>query len=193
MVMMKFCRCIGGFFVIALLFSHCTNKEITKRDIDAPNMIGWSESIKLSWDDFQGAPILTEGSIVSELVVKNPSSIERRSLFAKTKLTAQCYFDKSASWVNRKYATDELLLYNQTIFDIYELYVRKLRQAYDSTSFSSQDPIKTYNALVDRNNQELTNRIRQLRAETKMGADYERVKLWSEKILIEILSLDKYK
>ena len=60
-----------GFLLIAFLFLQCTNKEITKREVYTENVIAWSETRKLTWDDFQGAPILEGVSVVSEIVVKN--------------------------------------------------------------------------------------------------------------------------
>jgi hypothetical protein len=163
-----------------------------KRGTDNPDAFYWSETRRLTWDDFQGTPILGE-TVGSEILVKNPASIQRKNLLAKTQIFVECYFDKKSSWVNRKHATDDLLAYNQTIFDIYELYSRKLREAFDTTSFGAQDAIEVFNELVEKNSQEMNKRIQEFRIESNMGRDAEKAKLWSEAILSEIRSLDKYK
>lgn len=175
------------------IFWQCANKEITRQNLAAEDIVEWSETRKLAWSDFQGVPIATGEAIISEIVVKNPASIERTNVFAKTKLTAQCYMDKKNSWVDQSRATNELLLYNQTIFDIYELYVRKLRQTFAATDFGLREAIKTFNAVVDKNNQALLQRLKEFRTASRMGAEAEKVKSWSEKIAAEIKSLDEYR
>lgn len=175
------------------IFWQCTHKEITKRNLLTEDIVEWSETRKLAWSDFQGVPILNGDAIISEIVVKNPASIERSNVFAKTRLTAQCYFDKRNSWVDKNRATNELLLYNQTIFDIYELYVRKLRQTYTATDFGLREALKVFNNVVEQNNQALLQRLKEFRIASRMGAEAETVKLWSEKIIAEIQSLDEYR
>jgi len=178
---------------VAVLSLQCTGKQITRQNIDRDNVIYWSESRRLTWDDFQGQPIPGGGSVVSEISAQNPASIQKRNVFSKTALTAECFFDKRSSWVDRARATDELLLYNQTIFDIYELYTRRLRQAYDTTSFGLKEPLKIFNELFERNNAAMSLRLKEFRTESKLGSDVEKVRSWSEMIMSEIHALERFK
>lgn len=180
-------------FIFSALFIHCSSKPIVKQNVDTEDALYWSETRKLSWDDFQGQPILGTGAIVSEIVVKNPTNFERKGLFGKSNCQAHCYVDKKNSWVDRKNAKDELLLYNQTIFDIYELYTRQLRQTFASTSFGLKDPIKIFNHVVEKNNEQLFARLKAFRTETGMGQKFETVKSWSAQISAELRALEAFK
>jgi hypothetical protein len=111
----------------------------------------------------------------------------------KSQCHAHCYVDKKNSWVDRKNAKDELLLYNQTIFDIYELYTRQLRQTFASTSFGLKDPIKIFNNAVEKNNEQLFARLRAFRTESGMGQNFETVKSWSAQIAAELKTVEAYK
>jgi hypothetical protein len=184
------------YFLAAMLLPSCTGKQMISKTMMTDSVVYWSETRKLTWDDFQGQPVVMSGNAGSpacEIVVKNPSSIERKNLFAKTKVVAECYFDKKNSWVNKAHTSDDLLLYNQTIFDIYELYTRKLRQTFETANFDFNSATKVFNETVNHNNDALFNRLREFRTETKMGTAVEKIELWAGKINFELKGLEGYR
>lgn len=91
------------------------------------DVVIWNENKKLTWDDFQGTPILGVNQS-TEILVQMPASFVKNSLFLPTVTNVECYVDKKRSWVNKALTTKYSLEYNQTIFDIYELHARKLRK-----------------------------------------------------------------
>src|SRR5438876_11403809 len=87
----------------------------------------WSSQQKLKWDDFQGNPIHSGGQTVCEIALQNPTYLMKGNIFSKEVVIGDCYMDRKHSWADKTKVTDQLLLYNQTMFDIYELFTRKLR------------------------------------------------------------------
>ncbi len=72
--------------------------------------------------------------------------------------------------VDQKQATDDLLFYNQVIFDIHELYTRKLRQAFMSPDFDMNDIVEGFNRLVEENRRALEARLNAFQRESQMGS-----------------------
>ena len=135
------------------LFFSCAG--IFQQQIDIPeDALEWSFERKISWDDFKGEPIIKDGNIVSEISVLNPAFFNKPHIFLPTNIKVFCYMDRKNSWADKSKVTDQLLLYNQTIFDIYELYTRKLKKKLSETKFGI-DPSNLFAQIVQENNDEL--------------------------------------
>ncbi|RMF64298.1 MAG: hypothetical protein D6743_09495, partial [Calditrichaeota bacterium] len=172
---------------------HCGGTELVRRVEANPDRVYWSETRALRWDDFQGTPVLNQPEMVSEIVIWQPSGIERKNLFGKLKVSVECYMDKKSSWVDRERATEALLFYNQVIFDIYELYTRKLRQALMTNDLLAGDGTAVFNQLAAENGQLLQLRLQQYRTESDLGRDVEVTKQWFRQIRSEIRELAAYR
>ena len=88
----------------------------------------WSQG-KLTWDDFkEGKSELHESQI--SYFAYSFLFFPERQMFENALVVrnvARAHMDRNLSWVNPEYKTEQLLRYNQVIFDIVELYRRKLQ------------------------------------------------------------------
>jgi hypothetical protein len=180
---------LGIALCLSLLFLRCGGKELVRRTADNPDVVYWSETRMLTWDDFQGTPILDNPDMASAISIYNPSAIERKNLFLKTRLVTECYLDKKSSWVDRKRATDDLLAYNQVIFDLHELYTRKLRQAFMAADFGLDNVVESFNRLVEENGRALNARLNAFQRESRMGSNADVTQAWFRQIRAEIREL----
>ena len=179
---------------LSLFMFQCASNNLPAlyKNYNSSEYLFWSNARKLAWDDFKGIPMDLSGKTASGIHVYNPASIEMQNIFTPAKLTAICVFDKNTSWVNLKVASNSLLLYDQVIFDIYELYTRKLREQFDKTNFNISDYKEKFRRLTEKNNRELIKEVEQLRKDTYSGQISEATKLWNYKISNELNSLEKY-
>jgi hypothetical protein len=184
---------LGMALCLSVLFLHCGGKELVRRTAENSDVVYWSETRMLSWDDFQGTPILDNPDMASAISIYNPSAIERKNLFLKTRLVTECYVDKKSSWVDRKRATDDLLAYNQVIFDIHELYTRKLQQAFMAADFGLDDVVESFNRLVEENGRSLNARLNAFQRESQMGSKADVTQAWFRQIRAEIRELAGYR
>jgi hypothetical protein len=180
-------------YLSILLFLSCSPTIVKNVSYDQNKYILWSDSRMLTWDDFEGNPINDSKSIVSEIVVYNPSNIERRMSFLPVQLETKALFDKKGSWINLKYSTDLLLKYNQVIFNIYELYSRKLKKGFLNSDFNLGNPIDIFNKLSTKNNDELLEILSKFRKESKFGETKDTVYKWYIDINNQIEELNSYK
>ena len=164
-----------------------------QKKIDLPeHALPWSLERRITWDDFMGEPIFEDGSIVTEILVQNPAYLNKPHLLLPTNIQVFCYMDRKNSWADKSKVTDELLLYNQTIFDFFELYARKLRKNLSEIKFGV-DPTQQFNNIVQANNDELMDILKQFRTESSMGQNTDVVSDWAEKILRQISELNQFK
>lgn len=152
----------------------------------------WTGKKDLTWTEFEGTPNDTSADVASHIQVYNPAIIEMKNAFSNPALEAICIFDKKKSWVKKSNATDDQLLYDQVIFNIYELYTRKLRKTFSETNFSIEDYKEKFQTITKENNQQLIKTVNQLRKDTFSGQIPEATKLWYGKISDELDSLKDY-
>ena len=183
-----------SFLLLSLLLFQCTPGKLSEihQTYNQDDYLYWSDSRKLSWDDFKGVPQGSSNDYSTEIYVSIPSSIEKTAVTPPT-LASVCVFDKKRSWVNKNIANDTLLLYCQTIFDIHEVYARKLRKTFLETDFGLNDFKEKYQSMVDKNNSDLANRIEDFRRESFYGQNKVAVMQWEAKIKNELLELNQFK
>jgi len=188
---------LGKYLLLlsALFFVQCApgNVSALYKLYSPEDYVYWSEDVPLNWSDFQGIPSDTAGKYASDIRVYNPASIQKMNIFSPAKLTAFCVFDKKNSWVNKKLANDDLLLYNQTIFDIYELYTRTLRKTFDSTDFAVDDYKEKFQEMTEKINSDLKDTVNKFKSDTQSGQFKEAIRPWYNKIRHELDDLKKYK
>ncbi|MBK7500889.1 MAG: hypothetical protein IPI19_17830 [Ignavibacteriales bacterium] len=179
----------------SVLFVQCAATRTSElyQTYDKVNYVYWSDSRKLTWEDFQGKPIGSNENYVSEIHLYNPATIEKANIFSTAKLTSICVFDKKHSWVNKKVASADLLLYNQVIFNIYELYTRKLRKEFYNTEFGLDDYIQQFHLMTEKNNSDLKDRLEDYRSDADLGKNVAGIKLWEMTIDKELEELKAYK
>ena len=127
----------------------------------------WSDG-KLTWDDFQEKMISIDHSDLKYFFGYDPEKKKSGdSLIVRA--GAFCYMDKNSSWINTKYKNDSYLKYNQVIFDITELYRRKLQFELDRSKSYNKAQIR-FRKIYE----EMTGQIDEFRRESGDGL-YEKV------------------
>ena len=137
----------------------------------------WSEG-NLTWDDFKEREISFENSI-SELkyVIGYTPSKEKVNDTVIFRLQSFCYSDTQLSWVKPDFKTAQNLQYNQVIFNIAELYRRKLQ--YDLDHLGSYFSAET---VFQNQYEELNNEVEIFQNQSRNGRDPEIVKEWAANI-----------
>jgi predicted secreted Zn-dependent protease len=108
------------------------------------NLIEWSPSRKLTWNDFRGKPDAT-----STNAALTSSSINVKFGYNKNGLThsIKCRFNKSLSWGRIK--NDYILNHEQGHFDIAEAHARILNKAYREYTFNSETVSADINSIYE--------------------------------------------
>ena len=182
------------FLLLSLFLIQCSAGKLsgTHQTYSQDDYLYWSDSRKLTWDDFKGVPQGSSNDYTTQLFMSIPSSIDKTPVTAPA-LTSVCIFDKRKSWVNKNIVSDTLLLYCQTIFDIHEVYARKLRKTFLETDFGLNDFKEKYQDMTAKNNNDLLNRVEEFRRESFFGEKRKVVLKWSSQIKNELLELNQFK
>ncbi len=181
--------------LLSFLFVQCAATRTSElyQTYDKVNYVYWSESRKLTWEDFQGKQNDSQNNNISQIRLYNPATIERATYLSNPELTVICIFDKKNSWVKKSAANDSLLLYHQVMFDIYELYNRKLKKQFNETEFSLNDYIEEFKSLTGKNNSDLEQQIEQYKIDSDHGNNYAGIKIWEMKVNRELDELKSFK
>src|ERR1035437_7661624 len=182
------------FLILSLFLVQCSAGKLseTHQTYNQDDYLYWSETRKLTWDDFKGTPPSSSDNLSTEIFMSIPSSIEK-DLISSPKLTSICVFDKRHSWVNKNIANDALLFYDQTVFDIHEVYARRLRKTFLETDFGLNDFKEKYHSMTEKNNTDLLNRIEEFKRESNFGQNKKSVMQWTIKIKYELQELNQFK
>jgi len=178
--------------LLAFLFSCATTNLQKEANINPNDIVRWTDTTKLTWDDFQGQPI-KEAKVGSEIIIQSQAYFHKATFLNPASTTVECYVDKKASWVKKSQAKPQLLFYHQTLFDLYELYSRKLRKILAATNFGIEDPAGVFDSIYQAHTADLSKAAAQYRTESGIGAKNKKIKEWSEKIAAELKELNEYK
>ncbi len=172
------------FFLLFLVLGKTTNEE-TKT---------WSESYKLTWDDFKanpnpnsGAVALTASGITFGYSVKTSG---QRIIDFTTSVEAHFYPNKS--WHLKDRCDAYILGHEQLHFDITELYVRKFR-AQIGRLVVNQNVKEQMKRLHAAANEALNETQKRYDAQSNHSINEDMQKQWEAFIKEELIKLDKYK
>jgi len=153
--------------------------------------IHWIDYRKLNWSDFKGEAIdLPNMSGQSLMVVL--ANFQKITLFLPVKTSVVTVFDRKNSWTSTDGKTEQLLKYYQVMFDLYEVYSRKLKKEFKKTKFGL-DPNKVFQEKYNASLTALSDRSKQYMKETKMGSDNDVIEKWDRTIQSELKELEEYK
>ena len=183
---MKF---VFGIILICLVACGAVRiqKSTTGAIQDNEEKILWLPDRKLTWNDFKGVSRGNRGGIMAETAGE---IVTEKSywLDGVPKFEIHCYFLKNKSWT---ITSDSLTLEHEQIhFDIYEVYTRKIRKAFDSLNSIGIIDFKIYensfNSLLLQNehcNERYDNEVRFDRVEQRkwidsIGMELDRLKAY---------------
>lgn len=113
-----------------------------------------------------------------------------KNLIDKQKFSVYAYIDKNNTIISESLMTEEMLLYYEVIFNITELYARKLRK------FIIDSKIKRYNELLSAfyimSKTKYNQHILQYKKDTSYGNNIHKVVEWNNKILEELNTYSNY-
>ena len=160
---------------------------------DYEKEIDWTESRRLSWNDFKGVvPELKSQEFVAETASELEFQFRSGAFSSALTLDLQCRFITEKSWVRSDAANDYVLGHEQLHFDITELYARMLRKRLQDAQLTSKDQSKAaqmFNTISEEH------RLRQERydRQTKHGLLKDQQKQWKAMILLELAGLEYWK
>ncbi len=178
--------------LLTFLFSCAPTDILKESDINPDNIVRWADTTKLSWNDFQGKPA-KESKAASEIVVQLQVKFHEEQILKSASATVECYMDKKASWIKKAQAKPLLLSYNQTLFNIYELYARILRKDFTGADFNGENPAEAVDSIYKARTEELSKITVRYKRESAMGTKSKKVKEWSDKIDAELKELEEFK
>lgn len=141
----------------------------------------WEEGL-LTWNDFRGNPF-TSSPNASELNYQLSYSTTKKRIADTTLFTFQTknYINPNISWVKENYKSDQLLKYNQVIFNILELHRRKLQSQLHriDNMYLAEEKFRTQN-------QNCNYEIKRFQKDTKFGTDRYALEYWNRRIAQEL-------
>ncbi|HEX2396035.1 MAG TPA: hypothetical protein VHI78_11870 [Bacteroidales bacterium] len=93
----------------------------------------WNQG-KLSWEDFQEYHSAIKASELKYFIGYKTEKQKYGDTIVM-RIATYGFIDRNLSWINSDYKTDQYLRYNQVIFDIVELYRRKIQYEIDRTKY----------------------------------------------------------
>ena len=128
-------------FIGSILFffmTTCFSQEVV---IENDSLLLWQADRSLTWEDFKGAQRNYHGNVLAEACGKI-KTVDTYWIGETPKFNIRCYFIKTCSWT----ITDdpESLEHEQIHFDIYELFTRKIRKAFDELNQNNISDLKKY-------------------------------------------------
>lgn len=142
----------------------------------------WTEG-KLTWDDFterSGTPVTSELKyFLGYNTVKH-----RLGDTILLRIDAIGYMDRKLSWINPDFRNDQLLRYNQVIFDIVEVYRRRLQFELDHITGVYETGPK-FDQIIRMCDSE----TEKFRAASNAGQNMNTVAFWEQKTADELQSL----
>ena len=175
--------------VLFLTLGSQLNLQTCNKTMD-DNYTAWSQSQKITWDDFKGP--------VNDSVGSSANTVAFFKLDAKFKndqlkrFKVKCLFSKNESWYRD--TADYLLNHEQGHFDIVEIVARQLRQKLGE-KIKMESNIYSYElkTLYDEYVQKLSEMQTLYDEETLHSQRAKGQEIWNNQIIKQLNNLKKYK
>ena len=164
--------------------------EANSQDAVLPafNQLQWNEFYKLQWEDFRGEPDKdSHGDAATAVQISAKPFLVKKEI----RYDVVALFNRSKSWARDK--SPSLLVHEQLHFDIAELYARKIRKKIRELNAEGVKDIKIYNAAIRALLLESNEADEHYDLETLHGALSKTQAAWSEKVMREMATLQRYK
>lgn len=151
----------------------------------------WSSATCLTADDFK-AEAMDFSGLSGEAYCVTLANFERLPGEENVSFKVVPVFHRDKSWLSKKTNKTNVLLFFQSMFNLYELHARLLRKKLSNTVFD-EDPNPIFQKLYSESMSELMDHFNNFKRVTKMGIDIKTLKLESEKIKLQLLELEQFK
>lgn len=157
-----------------------------------PDNLQWSATHKLTLDDFsiKTKSLETTSSFAQFSVDYQVSGFDFLTKNFNKKV--HNYIIKTASWIDTTVNVNQSLLYQQTLFDICEIYTRQFRKALRENRKKIANGTAIAKELNDKIMTDFSKRRIDYDRETKFGTDMTKQKEWEAQIQKELLELNDF-
>ena len=153
--------------------------------------ISWNLNQKLTWDDFLGD--VPDTSINLKMIASSKIFLHFKIYGSKVdKIYFTCLFDRDGSWVKDSLKNDLLLLHEQVLFNINELYSRKLNEAFRDNKIKKKSVYTKGGQIYLKILSECEERIKKYDEETENGTNKDKQYEWYMKIIKELSGTPVY-
>lgn len=173
-----------GIIILTFLFGGTSS--------DTPDILYWSETSPLDWEDFQGQAKYDYRNRDISALTSSGILHYRGCKDGKIIYKVRAYFEKKESWFKSDAYTDYHLAHEQLHFDVTELYARKLRKLLSEQNFRCGEEQEFENYIEHY----LSNWQTAQQAydfATHHSIDKEKQKEWHYKIAFELSLMDEFK
>ena len=153
----------------------------------------WSENKKLTWEDFQGKPIMSANFVASTNTGINfQYSYSLKNNQAAVKYSVESFFYPDKSWFQPGNVNQHILNHEQAHFDISELHARMLRKNLYGKKFSKnvKSEIEIIYKQIEQKRREMQVKFD---AETDHSRNIEKEILWEKHIAKQLKSHESWK
>lgn len=159
-----------------MIFSFVIIPKLNAQD----NRKYWSEG-KLTWSDFQEK---SSDAGVSELRFFFGYNTGKQKIGDTTisRIVSFCYIDKNTSWIHPDFKNEQYLEYNQVIFDLLELFRRKIQYELDRINSIKEAELKfqqIYNLCLSE--------LEKYKNEAKQGQELNVINLWDYRVTEQLM------
>lgn len=152
-----------------------------------PPSIPWSETRKLSWDDFKARP---DAASTNAAMTNSIINIEFNFDDTSLDYSISCRFDKNRSWV--KVRTVPVLQHEQGHFDIAEIFARKLAKEMKAYRFNAATVQNDVNNIYDRIMAVYQKHQQQYDQESDFSRNKDKQAEWLSKIAADLKALEAF-
>lgn len=156
-----------------------------------PERLEWNSTRKLTWKDYKG-----QWNNTRKVEVMTFVSAFYNHFLSKTGDTiiveTMPVFYPEDSFVKAERKTKEQLFHEQTKFDLYEVWARKLRKDFSITNFSKATYSTFMQSMYKANLQARNLELAKYNNETNGGKDAVKQKEWAAKVQKQLGELNKY-
>lgn len=133
---MKTLDCFKNKLLLLFLINCAIAVNVKAQD----NKKFWSDG-KLNWKDFKENSI-NQGACELKYYLEYNYEKQKYKDTAVVRNVTSCYVNRDLSWINPEFKNEQYLRYNQVIFNITELYRRKLQYELDRTRSKKESNLK---------------------------------------------------
>lgn len=177
------------FLTTTFIFCQFARKQ--KEPYKEKDIVIWSESDKISWNDFKGKPPQSQHEAITSSTIYSKYEV---SSSAKIAINIRACFILKESWKKVKNPSEYLLNHEQKHFDITEIYARRLRKTLTDTIFKNETLARREIPKIMRDNDKSLTVFQSLYdKETNHSINQKIQDFWNAKIERELTVLQDYK
>ncbi len=178
---------MSKIFVFFLTIFVCSAfEEVHNLCQNNDDLISWSETRKLIWNDFAGDyDSYSKKRAYSEIFIDILNVRLENNI---PKYDIGCLFVKSKSWI--RICEDNTLQKQQLEFDIYELHARKIRKSFDSLTVLNDSDATKYQKVFEDMSQ--ASALQQAAFNLEVNKNPKKLKAWVKRIDDEIRQLESF-